>query len=144
MRQRSEAWDAQGALSSEEWQRETSRLKELRDEINGFAEDLDKVHSNGLTVHDAIWRSVANGGDPVPTLHWPSRTEHSRDQLEQMADQVRRLELTHLGLEALPPEVLGSVAAREWNIAFQARLLTATQGLRSATASYEAAALAAQ
>lgn len=61
-----------------------------------------------------------------------------------MADQVRRLELTHLGLEALPQVVLGSVASREWNNAFQASLIAATQGLLQVTASYEAAALAAQ
>lgn len=144
LRQLGEAWDAKGALSSEEWQRETSRLKELRDELNGFTEALHRVHSNGLTIHDAIWRSVAHDSDPVPTLRWPARTEHSRLELEQMADQVRRLELTHLGLEALPQVVLGSVAAREWNNAFQASLIAATQGLLSATASYEAAALTAQ
>lgn len=144
LRQLGEAWDAKGALSSEEWQRETSRLKELRDELNGFVEALHKVHSNGLTIHDAIWRSVANDGNLVPTLRWSPRTEHSREQMEQMSDEVRRLELTHLGLEALPPDVLGSVGAREWNNAFQASLIAATQGLQSATASYEAAALTAK
>ena len=144
LRQLGEAWDAKGALSSEEWQQETSRLKSLRDELNGLTEALHRVHSNGLTIHDAIWRSVAHDSGPVPTFRWPARTEHSRDELEQMADQVRRFELTHLGLEALPQMVLGSVAAREWNNAFQASLVAATQALQATTASYGGAALAAQ
>ncbi len=140
LRQLGEAWDARGALSTEEWQRETSRLKDLRDELNVFVAALHKVHSNGLTIHDAIWRTVANDGDAVPTFGWPAGTEHSRDELEQMADQVRKLELTHLGLEALPSEVLVSVAAREWNNAFQASLVSATRDLLTATTNYEAAA----
>ncbi len=144
LRQLGEAWDAKEALSTEEWQRETSRLTQLRDELNGFARALHKVHSNGLTIHDAIWRSVADEGKAVPTLRWPARTEHSRDQLERMADLVRRLELTHLGLETLPQTVLGSVAASEWNNAFQASLIAVTQSLRSATSNYQTAALAAQ
>ena len=144
LRQLGEAWDAKGALSSEEWKRETSRLTQLRDELNGFTQALHKVYANGLTIHDAIWRSVADEGKAVPTLRWPARTEHSRDQLDQMADLVRRLELTHLGLETLPQTVLGSVAACEWNNAFQASLIAATRGLQSATSNYANAALAAQ
>jgi len=113
LRQLGEAWDAKGALSIKEWQRETSRLTQLRDELNGFTQALHKVHSNGLTIHEAIWRSVADEDNAVPTLRWPARTEHSRDQLDQMADLVRRLELTHLGLESLPQTALDSVAASE-------------------------------
>lgn len=144
LRQLGEAWDAKGALSTEEWQRETSRLTQLRDELNGFTQALHKVHSNGLSIHDAIWRSVADKGRAVPTLRWPARTEHSRDQMDQMADLVRRLELTHLGLETLPQTLLGSVAATEWNNAFQASLIAATKNLQSATSNYQTAAQAAQ
>ncbi|RZP20604.1 MAG: DUF3320 domain-containing protein [Erythrobacter sp.] len=144
LRQLGEAWDAKGALSTEEWQHETSRLTLLRDELNGFTQALHKVHSNGLTIHDAIWRSVAHRDKAVPTLRWPARTEHSRDQLDQMADLVRRVELTHLDLETLPQTVLASVSASEWNNAFQARLITATQSLQSATLNYQTAANAAQ
>ena len=144
LRQLGEAWDAKGALSTEEWQHETSRLTQLRDELNGFAQALHKVHSNGLTIHDAIWRSVSEEGRAVPILRWPARTEHSRVQLDRMADLVRRLELTHLGLEALPQNVLGSVRASEWNNAFQASLIAATESLKSATLDYQTAAMAAQ
>ena len=144
LRQLGEAWDAKGALSSDEWQRETTRLTQLRDELNGFTQALHKVHSNGLTIHDAIWRSVADEGRAVPTLRWPARTEHSRDQLDQMADLVRKLELTHLGLESLPQTVLGSVAATEWNNAFQASLIAASQNLQSAASNYQSAAITAQ
>lgn len=144
LRQLGEAWDAKGALSSDEWQGETTRLTQLRDELNGFTQALHKVHSNGLTIHDAIWRSVADEGQAVPTLRWPARTEHSRDQLDQMADLVRKLELTHLGLESLPQTVLGSVAATEWNNAFQASLIAASQNLQPAASNYQSAAMTAQ
>ncbi|MHA7820041.1 MAG: DUF3320 domain-containing protein [Erythrobacter sp.] len=144
LRQLGEAWDAKGALSSEEWQHETSRLTQLRDELNSFTRALHKVHSNGLTIHDAIWCSVADASRAVPTLRWPARTEHSREQVHQMADLVRRLELTYLGLETLPRTLLSSVEATDWNNAFQASLITAAQNLLSATLNYQTAANAAQ
>ena len=144
LRQLGDAWDTKGALSTEEWQSETSRLKRLRNELNGFVEALHKVHPNGLTIHDAIWRSVANDDDSVPTLRWPARTEHPRAAVEQMAEQIKRLGLTFPGLGALPQDVLASVAAREWTNAFQAGLVVATQELQSATANYKAAAIAGQ
>ena len=140
LRQLGEAWDARGALSSEEWRRETARLKELRDELNAFAAALHKSYPNGMTVYDAVWRSLRDEADQIPILPWAPGTEHSRDEFERMRQSVRDLELTHGALRTIDPTVLASVGATEWNNAWQANLLGAAEELRTALTMLERAA----
>lgn len=84
LRQLGEAWDARGALSPEEWERETTRLKGLRDTLNGFAAALHQTYPNGITVHDAVWRSLRDDGEQVPTLGWVPGIEHTREEVDKM------------------------------------------------------------
>ena len=140
LRQLGEAWDARGALSSDEWRRETARLKELRDELNSFVAALHKTYPNGMTVHDAVWRSLRDDEDRVPVLPWASGTEHSRDEYERMRQSVRDLELTHQALRTIDPVVLASVGATDWDNTWQASILAAAEKLRTVFVSLKRAA----
>lgn len=130
LRQLGEAWGARGALSPDEWQHETARLKELRDGLNAFASALHKTYPNAMTVHDAVWRSLRDDGAQVPIMRWAPGTEHSRAQLDEMRQSVRNLELTHEALRAVDRVVSESIGAKEWNNAWQAHVLSAAKALR--------------
>ena len=144
LRQLERAWNARGALASEEWATKTRELKTLRDALNGFAAAMHRRHDCGLTVHDAVWRVVRDGDDATPVLRWPPQTRHAATEVDAMRQVVRRLELTHTPMERLPDAITHHVNAREWSNSWQAALLSAAMEYRDAAREVAEAAQATQ
>ncbi|WP_265562478.1 DUF3320 domain-containing protein [Sphingomicrobium arenosum] len=132
IRQLDEAWNARGALSPEEWSNETQRLEQLRDQLNVVAGALHKQYSNGMTVHDAVWRSIRDDDELVPALEWPASTEHSQHEVEAFKQSVRMLELTFQDLRAVDPLVIENVELTEWSNVAQASLVAVAKELTKA------------
>ena len=140
LRQLGRAWDARGGRSPDEWEAETTRLRTLRDELNGHVRALHHRHPNGWSVHDAIWRVVRDGDPHTPALDWATGTEHGAVEVAAMREAVRRLELTFGDLGPLDEVVRRHVGAEDWTNAWAARLLSAAERLDAATGSVAEAA----
>lgn len=131
LRQLDSAWTAAEENPAEEWPRKAEELKKRRDLLNGYVAALHKRRPNGMTLHQAIGRVVRDGGDQLIRLDWPNTTSHSAEQLEQLKEAARRLDLTR-PLDA--PGAFGMVGRTEWSNAWQAELVTAAGALAAAAA----------
>ncbi len=60
LQQLDRAWTTRDALSAEEWEREASEARRLRDELNAVVAVLHRREPNGLTIHRAIGRAVGS------------------------------------------------------------------------------------
>ena len=139
IRQLERAWNSKGERSQEEWQALTRKLRTLRDDLNNFAGALHQRHACGLTVHDAVWRVVRDDNGSLPEFTWPSGTEHSTADVEDMREAVRGLALTFASLRSLPQAVLDHVLAQHWSNAWQSKLAASTRELGEASANLRAA-----
>lgn len=123
IRQLGEAWQARGELSDAEWQRETQRLRVLRDGLNQLVKALHERRSNGLSVRQALATAVANAEVVEVTLRWPSAEQHDAAELEQLLGVAERIDLNAAELGDLAGHPLAFLQVGEWSLAWQQALL---------------------
>lgn len=116
------AWDAQDALSPEEWANEAEQVKRLRDRLNEVVRLLHKKHPNGLTLHQAIGRVVRDWTPDMVDLGWSQADSGYEPALDVMRELSRRLDLNWALVNDLPDK-LAPVAQREWSNGWQERVL---------------------
>lgn len=122
LQQLDRAWSARGDLGVEEWTRETDRLRNLRDRLNGVCERLHFRHPNGMTVHHAIGRVTRDHGKATPRLAWASGTQHSSEEFESMRETAHRLDLNFDAYSDAPKEFF-IVEQSEWSNGWQDAIL---------------------
>lgn len=125
------AWDTRDAITEAEWRDQAEQLKRLRDDLNVIVGLLHRRHENGLTLHEAIGRTVRDADARTPSLSWPS-DRHDGHQMAQMRDVARRLDVNFDAVDGLDPRAFGPVAATDWSNAWQAEILAATTALSRA------------
>lgn len=123
IRQLGEAWQARGELSDAEWQRETQRLRVLRDGLNQLVKALHERRRNGLSVRQALATAVANAEVAEVTLRWPSAEQHDAAELEQLLGVAERIDLNAAELGDLAGHPLAFLQVGEWSLAWQQALL---------------------
>lgn len=128
LKQLDRAWNARDTLSEDEWLREATEVRRLRDGLNDVVRLLHKVHPNGLTIHSAIGRVVRDHDASTPRLAWPDGTVHDAETLARFRDIARHLGIAGNQVKALPPE-LAALAHETWSNAWQEALLTAAKGI---------------
>lgn len=115
------SWEAQGEIDEKAWGQEAARLKRLRDELNLYVERAHCVHSNGMTIFEAIGRVV--GGSDVADLpmSWSSAHAHSVEEISQMREAVDRLEVNASAFLDNPTlaAVLAPIGRTEWGPSWQ-------------------------
>ncbi len=139
LKQLESAWDVRGTLSQQEWDKETRRLRLLRDELNAVVAVLHNRWPNGLTIHNAIGRVARDHDAHMPKFDWDAGLKHNQVQLESMRDIARRLELVFAGLPKTPLNTFGGIDQREWSNGWQGEIVAAAGELKSAVQSLEAA-----
>lgn len=127
------AWDTRDAISEEEWCDQAETLKRLRDELNIIVRLLHHRHGNGLTLHEAIGRTVRDADSRTPTLAWATDRSHDARQMSRLRDVARRLDVNFDTVKELDPKVFGPIGADDWSNAWQAEIVAATTALRRAT-----------
>ena len=123
IRQLGEAWQARGELSEAEWQRETQRLRVLRDGLNQLVKALHEQRRNGLSVRQALATAVANAAVPEVALRWASAEQHDAAELEQLLGVAERIDLNAAELGDLADHPLAFLQVGEWSLAWQQALL---------------------
>jgi very-short-patch-repair endonuclease len=135
------AWDTRDQITHEEWVDQATRLKRLRDELNVFVRLLHQRDENGLTLHQAIGRTVRDANPRTPEFSWPADRRHAGETLERMRDVARRLDLNYGAVAGLDVAAFGPIAANDWSNGWQSQLLNATTALARVTETVAAARL---
>ncbi|MEZ5648098.1 MAG: DUF4011 domain-containing protein [Alphaproteobacteria bacterium] len=115
---------AREAFSVDEWQRQASHLKALRDRLNGYATALHQKHSNGLTVHLALSRVItATNTVPFVPLQWAHKDVHNEDGLDQLYAATERLATNLDTLGDIQQHPFAAIKRNEWSPKWQAELI---------------------
>lgn len=132
------AWDTRGDLTKEEWQKETGRLKRLRDRLNGVCECLHKIHPNGMSIHQAIGLSVKDHRSTMPRLSWAGSHYQDAGTYERMRETAHRLDLNHDAYSNAPKE-FSIIEPIEWSNGWQTAIIGAAQDLSNKVSKLESA-----
>ncbi len=144
LRQLENAWDAKGGVDAEEWRKEASRLKGLRDQLNAFVEHLHRRRRNGLTAYQAIGRVVADQELPALGLAWPSADAHDADALAELRELAGRLGINAAEVGDIATSALRLIAHADWSPSWQQALVKASGDLLPVASELERSATALQ
>ncbi|MCX8494866.1 MAG: DUF3320 domain-containing protein [Akkermansiaceae bacterium] len=128
LQQLDRAWNARGDLSQDEWNRETDRLRTLRDRLNIVCERLHLRHSNGMTIHQAVGRVTRDHGTATPRLAWANGTQHRFEEFEAMRETARRLDL-NFDAYCDAPKDFSVIEQAEWSNGWQEGVLGSAKTL---------------
>lgn len=141
LKQLDTAWTARDALTQEEWDREAAETRCARDQLNGVVEILHRRDSCGLTIHQAIGRTVRDANDATPRLAFPGSACHTTDDLARFRDIVRRMGIARKDVIDLPAEFDG-LKCSDWSNAWQENIFAAAAALPATLDAVEAARVA--
>ncbi|MBV2131589.1 DUF4011 domain-containing protein [Pseudomonas sp. MAP12] len=129
IRQLGAAWQAGAELGPGEWERETTRLRLLRDELNQLVKALHETRRNGLSIRQALATAVAGARVPEVRLRWASADQHDAGAREQLLAVAERIDLNAAELGDLAGHPLAFVQQEEWSLAWQQDLLQQAETL---------------
>ncbi|MBX7246784.1 MAG: DUF3320 domain-containing protein [Candidatus Sumerlaeaceae bacterium] len=124
-----QAWEAKGAVDADSWRTEAQRLRNLRDQLNGYVERLHLRHGNGMTIFEAIGRVVDGEDIPPLGLSWSGPNIHELPAMETLREVVDRLEVNSqaVGRDALMTHPLATVGHDDWSPTWQQTLIEAAR-----------------
>ncbi|MET0376297.1 MAG: DUF3320 domain-containing protein [Rhizorhabdus sp.] len=131
LKQLDQAWTTRDALSAEEWAREASEARRLRDELNELVRLLHQPKPSGWTLHRAIGRAIRDAEAPALNLTFPGGTRHGATEMAQLRDVARRLGIARAGVAGLAGEFEG-IAQTEWSNAWQQEVVAAASSMPAA------------
>ena len=134
------ALDAAGERSVREWEREADRLWTLRQDLNGVADALHKVHANELTIYDAIGATLAHPDWQAAPMEFGTLDAHTAAELDGLREACRRMATLAGQLSTLTGHPLAAIAWRDWTPAWEAELLQQALQLETASAQLQDAA----
>lgn len=136
------AWEATGAVDSEEWRKEAQRLKTLRDQLNQFVEQMHRKHRNGLSAYGAIGRVVAGREFPVLGLSWHAADAHDEDALDALRELADHLDVVAFEVGDIANCPLGLIAHNDWSPNWQRSVIETARELIPQAENLEKAAIA--
>ncbi len=140
LKQLGTALDAASTRTVRDWELEAERLWALRQDLNGVAGALHRVHANELTIYDAIGTTVAHPGWRPAQMHFASLDAHTRTELDALRASCRQMAALAGQLTSLSGHPLQQIARRDWTPAWEQTLLQGAAGLEAkANALQEAA-----
>ncbi|HWQ86889.1 DUF3320 domain-containing protein [Brevundimonas sp.] len=126
------AWDTRDVIAAEEWSQETGKLSALRDELNGLVGLLHAKAENGLSLFEAIGRTVRDADARTPELGWPASARHDKAVLERMRETCRQMDRLFDAVDELDPNAFGPIAADDFTGAWQSEMVAAVTALARA------------
>ena len=139
LKQLDSAWTARDALSAEEWEREATEARRLRDDLNAVVARLHQTGASGWTIHRAIGRTVSDATEATPKLTFPPATSHSAEEMARLRDIARRLGIARKAVADLPAD-LSAVTRSDWSNEWQEAIAAAAAALPGAIDAAEEAA----
>jgi very-short-patch-repair endonuclease len=140
LKQLGTALEAAGTRTVRDWELEAGRLWSLRQDLNGVAEALHRVHRNELTIYDAIGTTVAHPGWRPAPMHFASLDAHTRAELDGLRAGCRQMAALAGQLTSLSMHPLAQVTRRDWTPGWEQSLLQAAAGLAAKAAALQDAA----
>lgn len=124
-------WEAKGSVDPEAWGAEALRLRNLRDQLNGYVDRLHHHHFNGLSIYEAIGRVVDGADVPELGLSWTALQAHDFAAMEALREVADRLEVNAraVGRDALLTHPLAAVGHDDWSPSWQHGLIDAARGV---------------
>lgn len=138
LKQLDSAWTARDALTQEEWDREAADTRRARDALNGVLEILHRRDACGLTIHQAIGRTVRDASETTPRFAFPGSARHTTEDLARFRDIARRMGIARKDVGDLPAE-FEHLTCSDWSNGWQEDILAAATELPSALDAVEAA-----
>ena len=140
LKQLGTALDAAGTRTVHEWELEADRLWALRQDLNGVAAALHKVHANDLTIYDAIGTAIGHPGWRPAPMEFAALDAHSRAELDGLRATCRQMAALAGQMKAVSNHPLAQIAQREWTPAWEQDLLQAAATLEGGATRLHAAA----
>jgi very-short-patch-repair endonuclease len=140
LKQLGTALEAAGTRTVRDWELEAERLWALRQDLNGVAEALHRVHRNELTIYDAIGTTVGHRSWRPAHMHFASLDAHSRAELDALRASCRQMAALAGQLASLSAHPLQKILRRDWTPAWEEELLGTAASLEARTAALQAAA----
>lgn len=132
LKQMQMALDAAGSRSAAGWKEEGARLLALRTGLNHLVGLLHQRHPNGLTVFEAIGKTVGHPESQMARFMWRDASSHDRSHVSMLHDLARQVDiaLERVGNPARHP--LRRISARSWSPGWQSQMLDSIDGVLQA------------
>ena len=140
LKQLGTALDAAATRTVRDWELEAERLWALRQDLNGVADALHRVHRNELTIYEAIGTTVAHPGWRPAHMHFASFEAHSRAELDALRASCRQMAALAGQLTGLSSHPLAQIARRDWTPGSEQALLQAGNSLEATASALQDAA----
>ncbi|MGJ9416252.1 DUF3320 domain-containing protein [Massilia sp. CMS3.1] len=140
LKQLGAALEAAGTRTVRDWEVEAKRLWALRQDLNGVAEALHRVHRNELTIYDAIGTTVGHPGWRPAHMHFPGLDTHSRAELDALRASCRQMAALAGQLSGLSSHPLAQLARRDWTPTWEQELLQGASTLEAKASALQDAA----
>jgi very-short-patch-repair endonuclease len=128
LEQMNRALQARETLDEQAWQAANAEAADLRNELNGYVQELHRRGRNGWTPFRAIGcvLRAETGGAPEIVLAWPSVDTHDSTAYQRLAEQVEEAAATLVQIgDVVSSSALSGIEAAEWTASWQIRLLEA-------------------
>ena len=142
LKQLGRAWNSKKSRDDgTNWADEANRLRQVRDQLNDFVDQLHHPQHNGMTAYQAIGISVRDKhlADRV-SLSWPKSDVHDKDQLQNIKEAVKKFSVQFEDIGEITKTPLQLVANTEWSPQWETNLKTQSQRLAAAAATASQAA----
>lgn len=141
LKQLADAWSTGSAQAAETWEKETNRLRDLRDRLNQVVDRLHAKHRNGLTAHYAIGVKVRDEDlAGRVNLSWPRVDQHDENQLAAMRETVELLKVQAKAVSELTDSPFRMIASADWSPQWETDLVERAGALLSAAETADRAA----
>jgi stress response protein SCP2/very-short-patch-repair endonuclease len=137
LKQLGTALEAAGTRTVKDWEMEAERLAVLRQELNGVARALHRLHPNDLTIYDAIGLCIKHNDKRPAAMDWSDANVHSRTDLETLREISRQMAALAGQLSSLRVHPLSEIAKTNWTPTWQQELLDSAASLAKAASSMQ-------
>ena len=114
-----QSWTRHFGASHEQWEECARKLKNVRDELNGYVESMHRSHRNGLTIHYALGVAVRDKHLPVVDLKWLHADEHSDEELTRMREAAHDIDVNAEAMGAITDSPLSIIYKGDWSPSWQ-------------------------
>lgn len=122
-----------------EWEVEAGRLARLREQLNGYVNELHQQHANGLSVFEATAMVVSKPHWQSVGYAWTAPDAHTREQLDDLRSIARQIQSVFGLLGSLRDSGLRQIRRASWAPLWQEQLLAAAAAADQCLASQRAA-----
>lgn len=127
------SWTQHTGASRKEWEDRARRLKDVRDELNGYVESMHKSRPNGLTVHYALGVVVRDKHSPIVELNWAHADVHGDDELSRFRDIAHLIDVNAEAMGEIAASPLSIIHVGDWSPSWQRNIGTSAAELAAAS-----------